>query len=42
MKESYPFRQFTISIPREWIDFNDHMNAKYYGLVALVVSVAGI
>ncbi len=34
MNEIYPFRQFTMSIPSEWIDFNDHMNAKYYGLVA--------
>lgn len=29
----YPFRSFSTKVPGEWVDFNGHMNTKYYGLV---------
>lgn len=29
----YPFRKYSAKIPAEWVDFNGHMNTKYYGLV---------
>jgi acyl-CoA thioester hydrolase len=28
-----PFRQYSTTVPPEWIDINDHMNARYYTIV---------
>jgi len=28
-----PFRQYSTVVPPEWIDINDHMNARYYTIV---------
>ena len=29
----YPFKKYTATVPTQWVDFNGHMNTKYYGLV---------
>ncbi|ASP49760.1 thioesterase family protein [Cognaticolwellia beringensis] len=31
--EAYPFRKYSTKVPADWVDFNGHMNTKYYGLV---------
>ena len=28
-----PFREYSTVVPTEWIDMNDHMNARYYTIV---------
>jgi acyl-CoA thioester hydrolase len=28
-----PFRQYSTVVPQEWIDINDHMNARFYTIV---------
>ena len=33
-KIKYPFKKYEATIPGEWIDFNNHVNSKYYGLIA--------
>ena len=30
---STPYRQYSTVVPPEWIDINDHMNARYYTVV---------
>ena len=29
----YPFKKYSATVPTQWVDFNGHMNTKYYGLV---------
>ena len=33
MNFSGPFREYSTVVPPEWIDMNDHMNARYYTIV---------
>ncbi len=30
---NYPFKKYATTVPADWVDFNGHMNTKYYGLV---------
>ncbi|SEL52915.1 (3S)-malyl-CoA thioesterase [Colwellia chukchiensis] len=36
----YPFSKFASKIPADWVDFNGHMNTKYYGLVIYDAHIA--
>lgn len=36
----YPFKKYTTIVPADWVDFNGHMNTKYYGLVIYDAHIA--